>query len=82
MNYGFVEYDDPAAAETAMNTLNGRKVLGKVCRSNRMPGSRTDSSRKFASIGHIIQTTQTRRIHLVITTFSLEIYPMRSTMRH
>jgi nucleolysin TIA-1/TIAR len=30
MNYGFVEYDDPAAAENAMSTLNGRKVLGKV----------------------------------------------------
>lgn len=25
-NYGFVEYDDPAAADRAMNTLNGRRV--------------------------------------------------------
>jgi nucleolysin TIA-1/TIAR len=25
-NYGFVEYDDPAAAERAMSTLNGRRV--------------------------------------------------------
>ncbi|KAI4136942.1 MAG: hypothetical protein LQ341_005359 [Variospora aurantia] len=26
LNYGFVEYDDPAAAERAMSTLNGRRV--------------------------------------------------------
>lgn len=25
-NYGFVEYDDPGAAERAMQTLNGRRV--------------------------------------------------------
>ncbi|KAL9622162.1 MAG: hypothetical protein Q9160_003505 [Pyrenula sp. 1 TL-2023] len=26
LNYGFVEYDDPGAADHAMNTLNGRRV--------------------------------------------------------
>ncbi|KAI4092375.1 MAG: hypothetical protein L6R37_007585 [Teloschistes peruensis] len=26
LNYGFVEYDDPGAAERAMSTLNGRRV--------------------------------------------------------
>jgi nucleolysin TIA-1/TIAR len=30
-NYGFVEYDDPAAAERAMQTLNGRRVHNTVC---------------------------------------------------
>ena len=25
-NYGFIEYDDPGAAERAMATLNGRRV--------------------------------------------------------
>jgi len=30
-NYGFVEYDDPAAAERAMSTLNGRRVHNTVC---------------------------------------------------
>lgn len=29
-NYGFVEYDDPAAAERAMATLNGRRVHQSV----------------------------------------------------
>lgn len=30
MNYGFVEYDDPAAAERAMSTLNGRRIHTQV----------------------------------------------------
>lgn len=30
-NYGFVEYDDPGAAERAMQTLNGRRVHQSVC---------------------------------------------------
>ena len=30
VNYGFVEYDDPGAAERAMSTLNGRRVHQSV----------------------------------------------------
>jgi nucleolysin TIA-1/TIAR len=30
LNYGFVEYDDPGAAERAMQTLNGRRVHQSV----------------------------------------------------
>lgn len=30
-NYGFVEYDDPGAADRAMATLNGRRVHQSVC---------------------------------------------------
>lgn len=33
-NYGFVEYDDPAAAERAMQTLNGRRVHNVEIRVN------------------------------------------------
>lgn len=33
-NYGFVEYDDPGAAERAMQTLNGRRVHGQEIRVN------------------------------------------------
>lgn len=29
-NYGFVEYDDPGAAERAMQTLSGRRVHQSV----------------------------------------------------
>lgn len=29
-NYGFIEYDDPGAAERAMQTLNGRRVHQSV----------------------------------------------------
>ena len=29
-NYGFIEYDDPGAAERAMQTLNGRRVHQQV----------------------------------------------------
>jgi len=38
-NYGFIEYDDPGAAERAMSTLNGRRVhqaVGQVT-SNAYP---------------------------------------------
>lgn len=31
LNYGFVEYDDPGAAERAMQTLNGRRIHQSVC---------------------------------------------------
>lgn len=30
-NYGFVEFDDPGAAERAMQTLNGRRIHQSVC---------------------------------------------------
>ncbi|KAL5382398.1 hypothetical protein DPSP01_006499 [Paraphaeosphaeria sporulosa] len=33
-NYGFVEFDDPAAAERAMQTLNGRRVHNNEIRVN------------------------------------------------
>ena len=33
-NYGFIEYDDPGAAERAMQTLNGRRVHQSVCISS------------------------------------------------
>jgi nucleolysin TIA-1/TIAR len=29
-NYGFVEYDDPGAAERGMQTLNGRRIHNNV----------------------------------------------------
>ncbi|TPX20527.1 hypothetical protein DIZ76_016418 [Coccidioides immitis] len=34
LNYGFVEYDDPGAAERAMQTLNGRRVHQSEIRVN------------------------------------------------
>ncbi|TID18554.1 Tubulin gamma chain [Venturia nashicola] len=34
LNYGFVEFDDPATAEHAMSTLNGRVILGNEIRVN------------------------------------------------
>lgn len=33
-NYGFVEYDDPAAAERGMQTLNGRRIHNNEIRVN------------------------------------------------
>lgn len=33
-NYGFVEYDDPGAADRAMNTLNGRRVHNSEIKVN------------------------------------------------
>ncbi|KAL1969292.1 hypothetical protein VTN77DRAFT_9484 [Rasamsonia byssochlamydoides] len=34
LNYGFVEYDDPGAAERAMQTLNGRRIHQSEIRVN------------------------------------------------
>jgi nucleolysin TIA-1/TIAR len=34
LNYGFIEFDDPASAEHAMATLNGRVILGNEIRVN------------------------------------------------
>ncbi|KAJ9202458.1 hypothetical protein DTO166G4_4509 [Paecilomyces variotii] len=34
LNYGFIEYDDPGAAERAMQTLNGRRVHQSEIRVN------------------------------------------------
>jgi len=41
-NYGFVEYDDPGAAERAMQTLNGRRVHQMVRRLGSSRVFRTD----------------------------------------
>ena len=35
-NYGFIEYDDPASAERAMATLNGRRVHQAVGSTHRL----------------------------------------------
>jgi nucleolysin TIA-1/TIAR len=82
-NYGFVEYDDPGAAERAMQTLNGRRVHQAVCT---MPPAavvfqNTDSSRKFASTGHTNPTHPIRKIHQIISIFSSAIFLTRSMMR-
>ncbi len=30
LNYGFIEFDDPASAELAVENLNGRQILDSV----------------------------------------------------
>ena len=40
-NYGFIEYDDPASAERAMQTLNGRRVHQAVSSTQRRAMSRS-----------------------------------------
>ena len=42
-NYGFVEYDDPGAAERAMQTLNGRRVHQAVSYHDREEAPDTDT---------------------------------------
>ncbi|KAI9837299.1 MAG: hypothetical protein M1819_000373 [Sarea resinae] len=50
-NYGFIEYDDPGAAERAMSTLNGRRVHQVEIRVNwayqSNTGSKEDTSNHF-----------------------------------
>lgn len=52
-NYGFIEYDDPGAAERAMQTLNGRRVHQSEIRVNWAYQSNTSSKEDTSSHFHI-----------------------------
>ncbi|KAI1213124.1 uncharacterized protein F4807DRAFT_413012 [Annulohypoxylon truncatum] len=52
-NYGFVEYDDPGAAERAMQTLNGRRVHQAEIRVNWAYQSNTTNKEDTSSHFHI-----------------------------
>ncbi|KAK1983847.1 RNA recognition domain-containing protein [Colletotrichum cereale] len=52
-NYGFVEYDDPGAAERAMQTLNGRRVHQSEIRVNWAYQSNTSSKEDTSNHFHI-----------------------------
>ncbi|QUC22154.1 uncharacterized protein UV8b_06395 [Ustilaginoidea virens] len=52
-NYGFIEYDDPGAAERAMQTLNGRRVHQSEIRVNWAYQSNTTSKEDTSSHFHI-----------------------------
>ncbi|KAA6406485.1 MAG: nuclear and cytoplasmic polyadenylated RNA-binding pub1 [Lasallia pustulata] len=52
-NYGFIEYDDPAAAERAMATLNGRRVHQAEIRVNWAYQSNTSNKEDTSNHFHI-----------------------------
>ncbi|TVY59688.1 Oligouridylate-binding protein [Lachnellula suecica] len=52
-NYGFVEYDDPGAAERAMQTLNGRRVHQAEIRVNWAYQSNTSNKEDTSNHFHI-----------------------------
>jgi nucleolysin TIA-1/TIAR len=52
-NYGFVEYDDPGAAERAMATLNGRRVHQQEIRVNWAYQSNTTTKEDTSGHFHI-----------------------------
>ncbi|RSL59149.1 hypothetical protein CEP54_007444 [Fusarium duplospermum] len=52
-NYGFVEYDDPGAAERAMQTLNGRRVHQSEIRVNWAYQSNTANKEDTSNHFHI-----------------------------
>ncbi|KEF53442.1 uncharacterized protein A1O9_10417 [Exophiala aquamarina CBS 119918] len=52
-NYGFIEYDDPGAADRAMNTLNGRRVHQAEIRVNWAYQSNTISKEDTSNHFHI-----------------------------
>ncbi|ATY67490.1 nuclear and cytoplasmic polyadenylated RNA-binding protein pub1 [Cordyceps militaris CM01] len=52
-NYGFVEYDDPGAAERAMQTLNGRRVHQSEIRVNWAYQSNTSGKEDTSGHFHI-----------------------------
>lgn len=52
-NYGFVEFDDPGAAERAMQTLNGRRVHNNEIRVNWAYQSNTTAKEDTSNHFHI-----------------------------
>ena len=78
-NYGFIEYDDPGAAERAMASLNGRsvhqQVRGYVVVQTLL--TLTVNCRRFESIGLISQTLPTKRILLITFISSWAISVMK-----
>ncbi|KAI9890094.1 MAG: hypothetical protein M1814_004493 [Vezdaea aestivalis] len=52
-NYGFVEFDDPGAAEKAMSTLNGRRIHNSEIRVNWAYQSNTTSKEDTSGHFHI-----------------------------
>lgn len=53
LNYGFVEYDDPGAAERAMTTLNGRRVHQSEIKVNWAYQSNTNTKEDTSNHFHI-----------------------------
>ncbi|EEH21169.2 hypothetical protein PABG_03400 [Paracoccidioides brasiliensis Pb03] len=53
LNYGFVEYDDPGAAERAMATLNGRRVHQSEIRVNWAYQSNSNNKEDTSNHFHI-----------------------------
>ncbi|PGG99344.1 hypothetical protein AJ80_09382 [Polytolypa hystricis UAMH7299] len=53
LNYGFVEYDDPGAAERAMQTLNGRRVHQSEIRVNWAYQSNSNNKEDTSNHFHI-----------------------------
>lgn len=53
LNYGFVEYDDPGAAERAMTTLNGRRVHQSEIMVNWAYQSNTNTKEDTSNHFHI-----------------------------
>ncbi|KAL8699683.1 MAG: hypothetical protein Q9201_005868 [Fulgogasparrea decipioides] len=53
LNYGFVEYDDPGAAERAMSTLNGRRVHQSEIKVNWAYQSNNQSKEDTSNHFHI-----------------------------
>lgn len=53
LNYGFVEFDDPGAAERALNTLNGRRVHNSEIKVNWAYQSNTNNKEDTSSHFHI-----------------------------
>ncbi|KAF3217962.1 hypothetical protein TWF191_008379 [Orbilia oligospora] len=73
-NYGFVEYDDPGAAERAMQTLNGRRVHQSEIRVNwayqSSQAAKEDTSHHFhIFVGDLSNEVNDELLQQAFTTF-------------
>ena len=73
-NYGFVEYDDPGAADRAMNTLNGRRVHQQEIKVNWAYQANTISKEDTSNHFHIFVGDLSNEVNdEVITTFRRKV---------
>ena len=81
LNYGFIEYDDPASAQRAMDTLNGRRVHQSVSTTYSSRLRSDPRNRRFESTGPTNRIVTTKKTPRTISIFSSATLVTRSTTR-
>ncbi|KAK9453613.1 hypothetical protein V1511DRAFT_448780, partial [Dipodascopsis uninucleata] len=80
-NYGFVEYDDPAAAQTAMQTLNGRHIHQSEIKINWAYQSNTAVKEDTSQHYHIFVGDLSNEVNDELLAKAFSVFPTMSEAR-